>query len=120
MDEESKRATPTGASGGPKLPTEPEDISSKIMTRPLPQILEEIAESIVAADAAALNAREAADEARKAGEKAASEAKEVAAREIARVEQVANEALQLARLIRDSLKEMASGIEKRLSDVSQD
>ena len=46
----------------------------KIMTKPLPQILDEIEDSIGLADEAAKNAREAAVEARKAGEKAAKEA----------------------------------------------
>lgn len=46
----------------------------KIMTKPLPQILDEIEESIGLAEGAAKIAREAAGEARKAGEKAAKEA----------------------------------------------
>ena len=46
----------------------------KIMTKPLPQIIDEIEDSIRLADEAGKNAREAAAEARKAGEKAAKEA----------------------------------------------
>jgi len=56
----------------------------KIMTKPLPEILDEIEESLKLADAAAVNAREAAVEARIAGEKAAEDARkagEKAARE---------------------------------------
>jgi len=46
----------------------------KIMTKPLPVILDEIEDSIRLADEAAKNARQAATEAQKAGEKAAKEA----------------------------------------------
>jgi hypothetical protein len=41
----------------------------KIMTEPLPQILDEIEDSINSANAAARDARQAAEEARKAGER---------------------------------------------------
>lgn len=87
----------------------------KIMVQPLPQILDEIENSIAAADEAAKNAREAAEEARKAGEKAAGEAARVAAQAIARVEQVAKNAMQLAELLNATLTEAAGNIEKRLS-----
>ena len=42
-----------------------------IMTKPLPQILDELVEATVRADKAAADARAAAEEARLAGEKAA-------------------------------------------------
>lgn len=87
----------------------------KIMTQPLPMILDEIEDSISKADEAAKNAREAAEEARRAGEKAASEAARVAAEAIAKVEQVAQNALQLAELLNATLIEAASGIEKKLT-----
>ena len=87
----------------------------KIMTQPLPQILDEIENSIRLADEAARNAREAAEEARKAGEKAAKEAERVASEAIARVEKVAKDALQLAQLLSSAVKEASSVIEKRLS-----
>ncbi len=92
-----------------------EEKPKKIMVQPLPQILDEIEDSIRGADAAAKNAREAAEEARKAGEKAASEAARVAAEAITRVEQVANDAEQLAELLKAALLEVAAGLEKGLS-----
>ena len=93
--------------------------TKKIMTKPLPQILDEIEDSIKLADAAAKNAREAAEEARKAGEKAASEAARVAAEAIARVEQIANNALQLAELLNSAVMDAVVAVEKRLSGKQQ-
>ena len=87
----------------------------KIMTKPLPQILDEIEDSIRLADAAAQNAREAAEEARKAGEKAASEAARVAAEAIGRVEQIAKNALQLAELLKLAAMDAVVAVERRLS-----
>jgi len=87
----------------------------EIMTKPLPQILDELEKSIKLANAAAQNARDAADEARKAGEKAANEAARVAAEAISKVEQTAKSALQLAELIKAAITEAASILEKRLS-----
>jgi len=92
-----------------------EEKPKKIMVQPLPQIFDEIDDSIRAADAAAKNAREAAEEARKAGEKAASEAARVAAEAIARVEKIAKDAKQLAELLNSALMEAAIALEKRLS-----
>jgi len=89
--------------------------TKKIMTKPLPQILDEIEDSIRLADEAAKSAREAAEEARRAGEKAASEAARVAAEAIARVEQMAKRALQLAELLNLAVMEASVAIEKRLS-----
>jgi len=86
------------------------------MTKPLPQILDEIEESIKTADLAAKNATQAAEEARKAGEKAASEAARVAAQAIARVEQVAKDALELAELLNLAITDAVSAIQKRLSE----
>jgi len=88
--------------------------TKKIMTKPLPQILDEIEDSIKLADEAAKNAREAAEEARKAGEKAAREAARVAAEQIAKVEQTANSAMQLAELINSAIMEAVAALEKRL------
>jgi len=87
----------------------------KIMVKPLPQILDEIEESIKLANEAAKNAREAAEEARKAGEKAANEAARVAAEAIGKVEQTAKSALELAKLLKSAITEAASILEKRLS-----
>ncbi len=92
-----------------------EEKPKKIMVLPLPQILDEIENSINLADEAAKNAREAAEEARKAGEKAAREAARVAAEAISRVEQTAKNALQLAELLNATLTEAAAAIEKKLS-----
>ena len=64
--------------------------SRKIMTKPLPQILDEIEDSIRLADDAARNAREAAMEVRKAGDKAVSETTRIANERIDKVEKVAN------------------------------
>ena len=89
--------------------------SKKIMTKPLPQILDEIEDSITLADEAARNARQAAEEARKAGEKAASEAARVAAEAIGRVEQIAKNAMQLAELLNLAITDATTAVEKRLS-----
>jgi len=89
--------------------------TKKIMTEPLPQILDEIEDSIRLANDAAKNAREAAEEARKAGEKAASEAARVTAEKISRVEQMAKNAMQQAELVKLAVKEAVVAIEKRLS-----
>jgi len=60
--------------------------SRKIMTKPLPQILDEIEDSIRSADEAAKNAREATAGALKAGEKAANEAVNIMNERIVKVE----------------------------------
>ncbi len=87
----------------------------KIMTEPLPQILDEIEDSIISANEAAKDARKAAEEARQAGEKAANEAARVAAEAISRVEKTAKDALELARLLNSAIVEAATGLEKKLS-----
>ena len=89
--------------------------TKKIMTKPLPEILDEIEDSIKLANEAASNARQAAEEARKAGEKAANEAARVAAERIARVEQKADKAMQLAELLKLAITEAIATAEKRLS-----
>jgi len=92
-----------------------EERHMKIMTKPLPEILDELEDSIKLADEAAKDAREAADEARQAGEKAANEAARVASEAIAKVEQVANEALRLAKLLDSAAKDAVAAIDKKLS-----
>ena len=87
----------------------------KIMTLPLPQILNGIEDSIRLADDAAKDARKAAEEARQAGKKAASEAAEAAAQMVARVEKIAREALELARLLNSTITAAAASIEKKLN-----
>ncbi len=94
--------------------------TKKIMTKPLPQILDEIEDSIGLADEAAKNAREAAEEARRAGEKAANEAARVAAEAIARVDQKAKSALELAQLLRLSIMDATAALEKRLSGETRE
>jgi len=90
--------------------------TKKIMTKPLPQILDEIEDSIKSADEAARNARKSAEEARKAGEKAATEAAKAASQAIANIERTANNAMQLAELLNLAIKEAVVAIEKRLSE----
>ena len=96
--------------------TEAQEVKAKkIMTQPLPQILDEIENSIRLADEAAKNAREAAEEARKAGEKAAKEAERVASESIAKVEKIAKNALQLAELLNSAVTEAVAVLDKKLS-----
>ena len=96
-----------------QITTQPKQKS--IMVKPLPQILDEIEDSIGQADEAAKDARKAAEEARLAGEKAANEAARVAAHAIARVETIARSALELAQLLNATLMDAATGVEKKLS-----
>jgi hypothetical protein len=88
----------------------------KIMTKPLPQILDEIEDSIRLADEAAKNAREAAVEARKAGDKAFGEATKVANERIDKVERIAKNALQLAELLKLAVMDGVATVDKRLSE----
>ena len=92
------------------------ETNKKIMRMPLPQILDEIEDSIRLADDAARNAREAAEEARRAGEKAAGEAARVAAQKITNVEKVATDALRLAELLKLAILDGIGAVEKRLSE----
>ncbi len=111
-DEKSKKNTigPTATEGKAAGEYKPK----KIMTQPLPQILDEIEDSISSANEAAGDARKAAEEARQAGEKAANEAARVAAETIAKVEKVAKEALELAMLLKSVITEAAAGVEGKL------
>ena len=99
---------------GPAEPKKPQE-APKILTKPLPQILDEIEESIKLADEAVKNAREAAEEARQAGEKATTEAARAAADAIIKVEQTSANAMKLAELIKSAVMEASSVLEKRLS-----
>ena len=87
----------------------------KIMTQPLPQILDDIENSIRLADETADNARKAAEEARQAGEKAAKEAERVATDAIARVEKIAREALQLAEFLKTAIKDATTALDDKLT-----
>lgn len=113
VEEKKPKETPNLQKNTGKVAGESEP--EKIMVKPLPQILDEIEDSIKLADTAAKDARAAAEEARKAGEKAANEAARVAAKAISKVEQVAKNALQLAELINLALTEAVNTLEKRLS-----
>ncbi len=93
-----------------------EIVIKNIMTKPLPQILDELEGSIKLADLAVKDAREAAEEARKAGEKAASEAARVAEEKIEKVEQIASNAMQLAELLNLALRDAVVAVDKRLSE----
>jgi protein involved in temperature-dependent protein secretion len=87
----------------------------KILTKPLPQILDDIEASIKIADEAAKNARKSAEDARKAGEKAASDATKAANQAIADVKQTADNAMELAKLLSLAIREAVAAIENRLS-----
>ena len=89
--------------------------TTKIMTKPLPQILDEIEESIGRAERAAQDARKAAEEARKAGEKAAGEAAKVAKEAIAEVKKVADDALRLANLLKSTIIEANQLVDSKLT-----
>ena len=88
--------------------------SRKIMTKPLPQILDEIEDSIRLADEAAKNARDAAVEVRKTGEKAVNEATRIANERITKVEQIAKNAMQLAELLKLAVMDGVTAVDKRL------
>ena len=90
----------------------------KIQTVPLTQILDDIDSSIRLANEAAKDARKAAEEARKAGEIAANEAARVASEAIARVDEVARKALELAELLKTAGMDTAAYYEKKLSGKS--
>ena len=98
----------------------PKEVALKaIMVKPLPQILDELEDSIKTADEAAKDARAAAEEARRAGEKAANEAARVAAQAIARVERIATDGLQMAQLLNLALRDAVAAVEKRLAEKPQ-
>ena len=90
--------------------------SRKIMTKPLPQILDEIEDSILKADEAAKTARDAAVEARKSGEMAFSEATKIADERITEVEKIAREALGMTRLLREAMMAGITAMQARLDE----
>jgi hypothetical protein len=90
----------------------------KIMVKPLPEILDEIEDSIRLANEAAAEARAAAQEARRAGDQAAKDAIRAAAEAIARVEDIAKRALRLAELLKLALTEATAAVDKRLTGKS--
>ena len=114
MDQKNKENI-VKPSGGPAPAAE----RPKIMTKPLPEILDEIDASIRLANEAASDARKAAEEARRAGEKAANEAARVAAEAISKVEKVANEAMELAKLLRATILEANSLVTSKLTKTGR-
>ena len=88
----------------------------KIMTKPLPQILDEIEESIKSADEAASQARKAAAEAQTAVEKAVSEATKNANERVIEAERIAREAMKLAESVKQALLSGTVAVTKRLSE----
>ena len=96
------------------------EAKQRFMTKPLPQILNEIEDSIRLADEAAKYAREAALEAREAGERAAKEATRTANERIARVEQMASDAIKLAEQLKSAITDGMTAIDKRLSEKAPD
>ena len=94
--------------------------SRKIMTKPLPQILDEIEDSIRKADEAAKTARDAALEARQSGETAFSEATKIADERITEVERIARHVLELAELLKEALTGGITTINRSLAgDISE-
>jgi len=105
---------------GKKGYQEPEEIAvkqPKIMTKPLPEILDElenyimrVEEAVKQAQAAAKESKEAAAQARLSGEKAAEAAKKAAEAAVAKVKEEAAKAV-------DTLGVRVSGIESELNDL---
>ena len=91
-------------------------VARKIMMKPLPQILDEIEDSIRLADEAAKNARDAAVEVRKAAEKAVSEATRIADERILQVGQIAENAMQLAEVLKSAVMDGVDAVHRRLSE----
>ena len=110
----------TTSEKGEKGYQEPEKIAvkqPKIMTKPLPEILDElenyimrVEEAVKQAQAAAKESREAAAQARISGEKAAEAAKKAAEAAVARVREESAKAV-------DALGIRVSGIESELNDL---
>lgn len=89
-----------------------EKIGDKILSKPLPEILNELEDLIAESKAATTEALEAAGEARLAGEKAAGEAARVAAEKIATAESRLQERLDaLEGMIRE-VREFAKLVNK--------
>jgi transcription antitermination factor NusA-like protein len=107
------------SNGGGSSMSDTSDIK-KIMTKPLPEILADIEDSIRLADEAAKNAREAALEARKAGEKAANDATKFANERIDIVEQIAKSAMQLAEQLKLAVVSGVTAVNTGLSEPTSE
>ena len=92
----------------------------KIMTKPLPEILDEIEESIGLADEAAKNAREAAVEIRNSADMAIKEAKDLAQERISNVEnKMTKELSQLRASTEHSIEDATRAINDRIAKLEQ-
>ena len=91
----------------------------KIMTKPLPQILDEIEDSIGLADEAAKNARDAAEEARKAGEQAAENAVKFASQRITNIEEAIKVSDERITKVEKAINERITKIDEHITKVEQ-
>ena len=84
----------------------------KIMTKPLPEILDEV-------EAAAADARKAADEARQAGLDAAEDVRRAVGEELCRIEAIADEVKALALVIATALDDASTDIHAKAATMKQ-
>jgi uncharacterized phage infection (PIP) family protein YhgE len=105
--------------GGSKNPAQIESKQPKIMTKPLPEILDElenyirkVEEAVYQAQAAAKDSREAAAQAKESGEKAADAAKKAADAAVAKVREEAHKAI-------DALGMKVSDLENELNMLKE-
>jgi flagellar biosynthesis/type III secretory pathway protein FliH len=115
-------------SKNPRKPTdesvEMEDKLPKIMTKPLPEILDElenyiqrVEEAVKLAQAAAKDSREAADMAKESGEKAAEAARKAAEAAVAKVRE---EAARAADALGDRITEVSENLNSLEDKVKQE
>jgi F0F1-type ATP synthase membrane subunit b/b' len=114
--------TPKKDTGGPQ-PEKMEDKQPKIMTKPLPEILDEledyikrVEEAVKQAQAAARESREAAAQAKLSGEKAAEAAKKAADAAVARVREEAARAIEA---LGTKFEREMSALEERATQEAQ-
>jgi colicin import membrane protein len=101
-----------------------DEIQPKIMTKPLPMILDEledyikrVEEAVRLAQGAARDSREAADQARESGEKAAEAARKAAEAAVAKVR---DEAIRRADVLDDRISEVAEKLDNLEDRVKQE
>jgi len=116
MNKDPKK--PTGAS------TATEEIQPKIMTKPLPMILDELEDyikrvevAVKLAQAAARDSRAAAESARESGEKAADAAKKAAEAAVAKVR---DEAARKADALNDRISEVSGDLDNLMDKVKHE
>ena len=88
---------PKNEKGGSQEPTRMEEKRPRIMTQPLPQILDDLEEYTKRVEEAARQAREAAAQAKASGERAAEAARKAAEAAVAAVREEANRATNALR-----------------------